>query len=166
MTKYDGRARRAAPPFLIGHWSLVILCGCRVSFALLMLAGYTLTVAVETAVLLVGLSRRHPVRSRLFAGVWLTACTYPVVWLVLPPLFPDRTTYLVVAETFAPAAECALFWLALVKMLTPDRRATTRDMIAIVLANLASFGVGELIYLVVDPAALIDLLVDHDVPAG
>lgn len=123
-------------------------------FALLMLAGYTLTVAVETAVLLAGLSRRHPVRARLFAGVWLTACTYPVVWLVLPPLLPDRAAYLVVAETFAPAAECALFWLAFVKPLPPDRRATTRDMAAIVLANLASFGVGELIYLFVDPAAL------------
>lgn len=124
-------------------------------FALLMLAGYTLTVAVETAVLLAGLSRRHPVRARLFAGVWLTACTYPVVWLVLPPpLLPNRAVYLVVAETFAPAAECALFWFAFVKPLPPDRRATTRDMAAIVLANLASFGVGELIYLFVDPAAL------------
>lgn len=132
-----------------------MLSGEDVSFALLMLAGYTLTVAVETAVLLAGLSRRHPVRARLFAGVWLTACTYPVVWLVLPPLLlPNRAAYLAVAETFAPAAECALFWLAFVKPLPPDRRTTARDMAAIVLANLASFGVGELIYLFVDPAAL------------
>ncbi len=123
-------------------------------FALLMLAGYTLTVAVETAVLLVGLSRRHPVRARLFAGVWLTACTYPVVWLVLPPLLPNRVAYLTVAETFAPAAECVLFWLAFVRPLPPDRRATTRDMLVIVLANLASFGTGELVYLFVDPTAL------------
>ncbi|MBN9518002.1 hypothetical protein J0H58_05705 [bacterium] len=119
-----------------------------------MLAGYTLTVVVETTVLLVGLSRRHPVRARLFAGVWLTACTYPVVWLVLPPLLPDRAAYLVVAETFAPAAECLLFWLAFVRPLPPDRRATTRDMLAVVLANLSSFGAGELVYLFVDPAAL------------
>jgi hypothetical protein len=41
-----------------------------------------------------------------------------------------------------------------VKPLPPDRRATTRDMLAVVLANLASFGAGELIYLFVDPAAL------------
>jgi hypothetical protein len=126
-----------------------------VPFPLLMLAGYTLTVAVETAVLLVALSRRHPVRARLFAGAWLTACTYPVVWLVLPPLLPDRTAYLVVAETFAPVAECVLFWLAFAKPLPPDRRATTRDVLAIVLANLASFGIGEFIYaFVVDPARL------------
>lgn len=110
-----------------------------------MLVGYCLTVAVETAVLLVLLSRRHPVRARLFAGAWLTACTYPVVWLVLPPLFgPDeRWLYLLVAETFAPAAECAIFWVAFVRPVPPDRHATLRDMGAVVLANLCSFGAGE-----------------------
>jgi len=123
-------------------------------FPLLMLCGYTVTVLVETAVLMVGLSRRHSLRARLFAGVWLTACTYPVVWLVLPPLFATRFGYLVVAEVFAPAAECVLFYFAFLKPLPPDRRATARDMVAIVLANLASFGVGELIYaFLVDPAA-------------
>lgn len=107
-----------------------------------MLLGYLLTVAVETAVLLVGLSRRHPVRTRLFAGVWLTACTYPVVWLVLPPLFDDRRMYLLVAEAFAPVAECALFWLAFLRPHPPN----VRDMAAIVVANLCSFGFGELLY--------------------
>lgn len=109
---------------------------------------YLLTITIETAVLLLGLSRRYSLRAKLFAGAWLTACTYPVVWLVLPPLFPpeeDRTLYLLVAETFAPVAECALFWVAFVRGLPPDRRATVRDMAAIVAANLCSFGVGELI---------------------
>jgi hypothetical protein len=124
------------------------------SFLLLMLAGCALTVAVETTVLLVGLSRRHPVRAKLFAGAWLTACTYPVVWLVLPAVFADRTAYLVAAETFAPAAECVLFWVAFVRPFPPDRRATARDLAAVVVANLASFGVGELLFLVVDPAVL------------
>jgi hypothetical protein len=118
-----------------------------------MLVCYLLTVAVETAVLLGGLARRHPVRVRLFAGVWLSACTYPVVWLVLPPLFGDRWAYLLVAETFAPVAECGLFWVAFVRPLPPDRRATLRDLLAITLANLASFGVGELI-----PREVIDRL--------
>lgn len=111
-----------------------------------MLLGYLLTVTVETAVLLVGLSRRHPHRVTLFAGVWLSACTYPVVWLVLPGLFAERWQYLLAAETFAPAAECALFWLAFVRPLPPDRRATVRDLLAVTAANLASFGAGELIY--------------------
>lgn len=117
-------------------------------YFLQMLLGYLLTVAVETAVLLAGLARRHPLRVKLFAGAWLSACTYPVVWLVLPPLIPERWLYLLVAETFAPAAECGLFWLAFVRGLPPDRRATRRDMLTIIAANLASFGVGELIYAV------------------
>jgi hypothetical protein len=114
----------------------------------LMLVGYLTTIAVETAVLVVLLSRRHPVRVRLFAGVWLTACTYPIVWLVLPGFFDvenQRAAYLWVAETFAPAAECVLFWLAFVRREKPDRRATLRDLAAITLANLASFGLGELL---------------------
>lgn len=114
------------------------------AFLLAMLVGYALTVAVETGVLLAGLSRRHRVRSRLIAGAWLTACTYPVVWLVLPPLFEERWVFLLVAETFAPLAECVLFWLAFARHLPPDRRATRRDMAAIVVANLCSFAAGEL----------------------
>src|ERR1044071_1290522 len=79
-----------------------------------LLVGYLLTVAVETPVLVLFLSKRHALKRRLFAGLWLTACTYPVVVLVLPPLFADssRALYLAVAETFAPAAECLLFYLA------------------------------------------------------
>ena len=74
--------------------------------------GYVLTVSVETPVLVFGLSRRHSLARKLFAGLWLTACTYPIVVLVLPILIPSRGVYVAVAETFAPAAECTLFWLA------------------------------------------------------
>ena len=118
-----------------------------VRYLQLMLVGYLLTAAVETAVLLGLLSRRHPVRVRVFAGVWLTACTYPVVWLVLPPLFAgsERWLYLLAAETFAPVAECALFWGAFVRPLPPDRRATGRDLAAVAGANLCSFAVGEVL---------------------
>ena len=103
-----------------------------------MLVGYLFTVSIEAPVLLVGLSRTHPIKHRLFAGFWLTACTYPVVWLVLPPLFEQRWAYLTVAEIFAPAAECLLFWLAFGK-------ASPRDLAAIVVANLLSFGLGEVV---------------------
>jgi hypothetical protein len=114
----------------------------------LMAVGYLLTIVIETPILIVGLSRRHTVDHRLFAGIWLTACTYPVVWLVLPFLFPgpdDRGLYLLTAETFAPAAECLLFWLAFGKTEPRSRRATVQDMTAIVIANLLSFGLGELL---------------------
>src|SRR5438105_1401286 len=74
---------------------------------------YLTTFLLETPVLLLGLSRRHPWQRRLFAGVWLNACTYPIVFFVLPELIDvgaQRPLYLIVAEIFAPVAECALFY--------------------------------------------------------
>jgi len=108
--------------------------------------GYLLTILIETPILCVGLARRHPLRRKLFAGVWLTACTYPIVTLVLPLLFSadSRSLYLVVAETFAPFAECILFWLAFGKGEVLDK-ASIRDFLAIIFANLASFGIGEIV---------------------
>ena len=48
------------------------------------------------------------------------------------------------AETFAPAAECLLFWLAFGKAEPRSRGAVVQDMAVVVLANLLSFGLGEL----------------------
>ena len=81
------------------------------------------------------------------AGVWLTACTYPIVTLVLPLLFaPDqRVFYLFIAESFAPVAECVLFWLAFGETKYLGEKGMWRDFLAIVIANLASFGIGEIL---------------------
>jgi hypothetical protein len=109
--------------------------------------GYCVTVLIETPVLLAGLSPRHPGRRRVVAGLWLNACSYPVVVLVLPLLLaPSSAAYLIVAETFAPVCECTLFWLAFGTRGEWLRRSMWRDFGTIVLANLASFGVGELLY--------------------
>jgi hypothetical protein len=107
--------------------------------------GYLLTILIETPILCVGLSRRHSLARKLLAGVWLTACTYPIVTLVLPLLFSpnQRALYLVVAETFAPVGECILFWLAFGKTGELGRPPMWRDFITIIVANLASFGLGE-----------------------
>ena len=109
--------------------------------------GYLLTVLIETPVLLVGLPRQLSFKQRAFAGLWLTACTYPIVILVLPVLFASspRALYLLVAETFAPVAECALFWLAFRHRLAPGAAALARSFATIILANLLSFGIGELL---------------------
>lgn len=106
---------------------------------------YLMTVAIETPILLVGLSRRHSLRDRFIAGLWLTACTYPIVFIVLPPLLLPygRSSYLLVAETFAPLAECMLFRLAF--GVGKSRLDQWRDYAVIVAANLASFGIGELL---------------------
>jgi hypothetical protein len=110
--------------------------------------GYGFSVLVEAPILLVGLSPRHSFGRRLFAGLWLTACTYPVVVLVLPlciDVQDHRALYLAVAETFAPAAECALFWVAFGSREEWGRWSMGRDFAVITLANLASFGGGELL---------------------
>ena len=104
--------------------------------------GYVLTIAIETPILFFGLSPHHSKRRRILAGFWLTACTYPIVILVLPLWLIDhsRTFFLLIAETFAPLAECLLFWLAF------GKETTWRDFGVIVIANLASFLLGEVIF--------------------
>ena len=111
-----------------------------------LLWGYATSVAIETPVLLAGLARVHPVGRRLFAGLWLTACTYPIVVLVLPILLDSdnhRALYLTVAETFAPAAECALFGLAYHRGANLPLRVRVQDYAVVTAANLASFLLGE-----------------------
>jgi hypothetical protein len=109
--------------------------------------GYLFSILIETPVLLIGLSQRHPIKRRLFAGIWLTACTYPIVVLVLPLALAQvsRAKYLVVAEIFAPVAECVLFWLAYGESEQLGKASMWRDFAAIVIANLASFLGGEVL---------------------
>jgi hypothetical protein len=64
----------------------------------------------------------------------------------LPTIFAQssRSLYLLVAEIFAPVAECALFWLVFrVKLVR--LRETLRSFAVITLANLLSFACGELL---------------------
>lgn len=108
------------------------------------------TILVETAVLWILLSGRHTMVAKIFAGAWLSLCTLPLVWMVLPAvpsLAAAPTAYMVVAELTAPLLECGLFWRAFIRHLPPEPRANVRDCLAIVAANLASFAVGEGIWL-------------------
>jgi hypothetical protein len=105
--------------------------------------GYLLTVALEMPVLLLGLAPRHLWQTRWLASFGLTACTYPIVVLVLPLTLWSAYGYLpyiVAAETFAPVAECFLFW-----WLFNDATTTSfawRDYLSIIVANLVSFLLG------------------------
>lgn len=112
-----------------------------------LLIGYPFTILIETPILLLGLSQRHSIKRRIFAGVWLTACTYPIVVLVMPLMFANasRAIYLAVAETFAPVAECVLFWLAYGSSQELGKRSMWQDFASIVIANLASFLGGEVL---------------------
>lgn len=108
--------------------------------------GYLFTILIETPILILGLSRKVSLKQKFLCGIWLTACTYPIVILVLPAIFFDqsRVLYLAVAETFAPVAECVLFWLAFRDKDLLRTGEWIRSFAAIVVANLASFGFGEL----------------------
>ncbi len=111
--------------------------------------GYLVTILIETPVLLLGLSPKVSFKQKLWCGVWLTACTYPIVVLALPAIFLEnsRALYLIVAETFAPLAECFLFWLMFRGKEMLGTSDWIRCFIAIVIANLASFGLGEILNL-------------------
>jgi hypothetical protein len=114
------------------------------------LPGLLLTIAIETPILLLGLSSRHTLREKLTAGVLLTACTYPQVVLVMPELLwlPfGYEVYIAIAETFAPLAECVIFYLLWIRpSASPASTANNlRDFAAITVANLASWLGGGLI---------------------
>lgn len=112
--------------------------------------GYLTTILIETPVLIFGLSPKLSLKQKLLCGIWLTACTYPVVVLVLPALLlgdpeSSRALYLAIAETFAPLGECFFFWLAFRGRGLLGKADWSRSFGAIVVANLASFGIGEII---------------------
>jgi hypothetical protein len=109
--------------------------------------GYLLTILMETPILVLGLPSKLSIRQKLLCGIWLSACTYPIVVLVLPAIFFDspRWQYLAVAETFAPVAECMIFWLAFRAKHLLNGSDWIRAFVAIVIANLASFGLGEIL---------------------
>ena len=108
--------------------------------------GYVLSVLIEVPVLLMGLSPRHGWRRRVMAGLWLTGCTYPVVVLVFPYLIHPQWKSVLVSETFAPLAEWGLFVLAFPEPAPRSRVDALRDGLAIIGANLASFGIGEILH--------------------
>ncbi|MBI5831749.1 MAG: hypothetical protein HZB16_05465 [Armatimonadetes bacterium] len=117
--------------------------------AKVVLGGYALGVVVETPVLLATLSPAHGWRRRCAAGLWLTACTYPLLVMVLPVFIdPDTawTRYVVVGEVAVAVTESALFYLAFNRGTQRPRRWLVQDVVAVVLANLASYLVGRWVY--------------------
>lgn len=110
--------------------------------------GYLLTVLIESPFLWFLLPKLN-LTQRFWLGLWLTACTYPIVVLVMPTAMDgvSRGLYLLVAETFAPLAECCLFWVSIRGLYVFTRKDWLLSFVAITLANLASFAVGEMLWL-------------------
>ncbi|HEV7928576.1 MAG TPA: hypothetical protein VGP12_00425 [Nitrosospira sp.] len=137
--------------FLFDAIAPPIVESAQTSFLWLFLpVGYLVTILIETPVLIFGLSPKLTLKQKLLCGIWLTACTYPIVVLVLPTLMLEyldtsRALYLAVAETFAPAGECLFFWLAFRGKGLLEKGDWFRCFGAIIIANLASFGLGEVL---------------------
>ncbi|MDX1929129.1 MAG: hypothetical protein SFV81_21555 [Pirellulaceae bacterium] len=110
--------------------------------------GYLLTVLIESPFLWLLLPKLK-LSQRFWLGLWLTACTYPIVVLVMPTAMDgvSRGVYLLVAETFAPLAECCLFWLSIRGQNEFTRKDWLISFATITLANLASFAIGEMLWL-------------------
>jgi hypothetical protein len=107
--------------------------------------GYLLSVAIELPILYFFLPSRISKALRIFAGFWLTACSYPFVGLIFPLIFfgYSRAVYLLAAETFAPVAECLIFWLAIAGKINLSSKDLFVSFAIITLANLCSFAIGE-----------------------
>jgi hypothetical protein len=110
--------------------------------------GYLTTILIETPILIFGLSPKLCIKQRILSGIWLTLCTYPIVVLVLPNLLGSIswTLYIVVAELFAHFGECVIFWLAFRGRVDFDTKDWLRCFMAILIANLTSFGIGEILH--------------------
>lgn len=109
-----------------------------------MIAAWFWTVVIEGVVLWFMLPPKRSPRLRIGAAVWLSSCTIPVVHLSFPVLAEhgwSNTWWIAAAEVFAPLAECLLFAAILRVGRMPP--ITWRDVWVIVLANLLSFGIGE-----------------------
>ena len=107
-----------------------------------LVVGYVLTVIVELPILVVGLGTEHSLRRKIAAGFWLTACTYPVVVLVYRPCsgplpgVRDGSTFPSPSHSRRSAnAVCS----------GGIDRLSQRDVVAIVVANLSSFAMGEIL---------------------
>ncbi len=112
-----------------------------------MITAWFWTVVIEGVVLWFLLPPIRAPRLRLGAALWLSSCTIPVVHLSFPVLTEHGWTtvwWIAAAELFAPLAECLLFAAILRAGRMPAM--TVRDATAIVVANLISFGSGELWY--------------------
>lgn len=114
----------------------------------LAVTGYILTISLETPVLFLGLRSRYSVKERLFAGAFLTACSYPFVAVFFPMIwnpYQNYNTYILVSEVFAPVSECAVFAWLFQRQKKLQKRDRIFDYVVITVANLVSYVTGEVL---------------------
>lgn len=117
------------------------------TWARMAILGYLLTISMETPILFFGLANRYSLKQKLFAGAFLTACSYPFVAVFFPMIwdpYENYNTYIVVSEIFAPLSECVIFaWLFQRRKPGLTLKQRMFDFAAIIAANLFSYLFGE-----------------------
>jgi hypothetical protein len=116
-----------------------------------LLLGYCLFVAIELPIFLLALSARNDRRQRIFSALWLTACSFPLVILVMPAFIdmfvpkdwhgPVNTMQIAL---ITPIVECLLFWMLTRPLDEPNSPQVSQaewihDLFVIVFANVLSF---------------------------
>ena len=102
---------------------------------------FLVTVAVEAPIVAFGLRRFEPSWPRLFVLIlFANLASHPAVWFIFTQLLLIGTAeYLLVAESWAVAAEALFYWAAFRGL--PARRAVLVSFVA----NMASFVLAELL---------------------
>lgn len=105
------------------------------------LAAFLLTLVVEVPVAGLLLRRADPDRLRLILlVVFANLTTHPIVWFVVSQVaLVGTATYVLIAESWAIAAEALFYWVALRGL------AARRALVVSVAANVSSFLVGQLV---------------------
>jgi hypothetical protein len=104
--------------------------------------GFALAAPVESLVLAVAL-KRVPLRRRVLMALAMNACSHPIMVVIIEPILRGRLpgpSFVIVTEALVIGLE-----IALVALMT-DGRWRARDAIVIALANVASFGVGLVVF--------------------
>lgn len=102
------------------------------------LAAFLLTIVIEVPIAWSLLRRdaTDPVRLVILV-VFANLATHPIVWYVLTqPFLVGTWEYLIVAETWAVAAEAVFYWAAF------RRIGPARAIVVAIAANAASFAAG------------------------
>ena len=103
------------------------------------LRAFVLTQVIEIPVYVaVGWNKGSLLRL-IGAGAACTAVTHPMLWFVWPHVIHDYTTFVVSGEIGITIVEALIFWRAVPKL------SATRACGAALVANGASYGIGELL---------------------
>lgn len=109
--------------------------------------GFVLFIGIESSILIACLRKQYAKTQLIFAGVWLTFCTYPVINLLLATLLGHTPFYYAISALMAPLVEFILFWIAF----ESDRRffdaRLLHALFAIATANIASFTCGLILHM-------------------